>query len=71
MMSYVTYLRILNNFDLNTNKFSVKAVLEKFFGTKVQDRTIKQLKRSAWQGDENTMGVNSYPKVGEWKRKKK
>lgn len=48
----------------------MKAVLEKFFGTKVQDRTIKQLKRSAWQGDENTMGVNSYPKVGEWKRKK-
>lgn len=52
------------------NKFSVKAVLEKFFGTQVQDRTIKQLKRSAWQGDENTMGVDSYPKVGEWKRKK-
>lgn len=45
-------------------KVKVKAVLEKFFGTKVQDRTIKQLKRSAWQGDENTMGVSSYPKVG-------
>lgn len=45
-------------------KVKVKAVLEKFFGPQVQDRTIKQLKRSAWQGDENTLGVNSLPTVG-------
>lgn len=45
-------------------KVKVKAVLEKFFGPQVQHRTIKQLKRSAWQGDENTVGVNSLPKVG-------
>ncbi|XP_078332871.1 uncharacterized protein LOC111122529 [Crassostrea virginica] len=45
-------------------KAKVKTVLEKFFGPQVQNRTIKQLKRSAWQGDENTIGVNSFPKVG-------
>jgi hypothetical protein len=45
--------------------FSAKAVLEKMFGPQVKDRTIKRIKRSAWQGDENAIASNSYPKVGE------
>ncbi|XP_048728476.2 uncharacterized protein LOC125646288 [Ostrea edulis] len=45
-------------------KSRAKAVLEKMFGPQVKNRTIKQIKRSAWQGDENTIAGNSYPRVG-------
>ncbi|XP_061182740.1 uncharacterized protein LOC133191074 [Saccostrea echinata] len=45
-------------------KSKVKANLEKFFGAQVQNRTIKRIKRSAWQENENSGGALTFPRVG-------
>ncbi|XP_062614287.1 uncharacterized protein LOC134276016 [Saccostrea cucullata] len=45
-------------------KNKVMENLEKIFGAQVQNKSIKQIKRSAWQENVNTRGVQSFPRVG-------